>query len=212
LKTHISHTLLKAVRLLSDAPQRGLSKVAARLGSFGSVPAPPPDHVMMRLESVFEALSELSLQPNVAAAFDLACEALQAELPTEAVAAGLYDIDADEVGFVAAHGVGHERLRGTALPRGRCLVGGAVEEAIVVRGDAPSAGWLGAGGADATVLLCPIRHDGHLLGVLALADPLCAAEFSHHDLELVAYVADQLAVFIQAQRLRPSTAAPARAG
>jgi len=196
--THLSHTLLNAVLRLTGTPQD--TRTAPR-----PVPPsiPPPDHVVRRLEDVFEALAELSHQPHVAAAFELACDTLQAELPTETVVAGLYDIDADELRFLAARGVEHDLVRGTSMPRALCLVGGAAEHGIITHGGADGADWLGAGGEDSTILLCPILHDGHLLGVIALADPLCTAQFSRHDLELVAYVAGQLAGFIQAQRHRP---------
>ncbi len=203
MKSHISHTLLKAVLRLADAPEQTLSRVAARLSTplpFERISSPPPDAVVMRLESVFEALSELPSQPHIAAALDLACDTMQAELPAHAVAAGLYDIDCDEIHIVAARGVEQDLLRGSVMPRARCLVGGADQTAIIASGDAHGADWLGEGGDGSTVLLCPILHEANLLGVLALADPLCTAQFSQHDLDLTSYVAGQLAAFIQSHR------------
>jgi GAF domain-containing protein len=202
MKTHLSYTLLNVVQRLSGPPQQTFSKVAARFSAgFELEPTlPTPDHVVARLETVFEALSELSGQPDVASALDLACDTLQAELPAAAVAAGLYDIDADEVRIVAARGLEHERLRGTAMPRTRCFAGHALHEPIVASGGPGGADWLGPGEEGSRVLLSPIAHDGHLLGVLALADPLCAAHFNPDDLELVSYVAGQLATFMQHHR------------
>lgn len=207
--TQLSAILRSAVLRLADVPQRTLSKVAERLGSgpvSRVVSIPPPDHVTIRLEAVFESLSELAFQSDIAAALELACETLQAELPSEALAAGLYDIDADQMRFVVARGVGSDLLAGTAIPRARCLVGYAADAAVIARGGAGGVDWIGQGEPGSTVLLCPILHDGNLLGVLALADPLCAAEFSRHDLDLVRYVAEQLAGFIHAhrQRTRPT--------
>jgi len=202
MKTHLSHTFRNAMLRMVDAPR------------FGTGPRrqpssrPAPDHVVSRLENVFEALSELSFQPHVAAALDLACDTLQAELPAGAVAAGLYDIDSDEIRIVAARGAEHDALRGSAFPRASCLVGYASMQPTITSGDAHGAHWLGSGGQDSTVLLCPILHDAHLLGVLALAEPLCVARFEDHDRELVSYVADQLASFIQAHRHRPPACAP----
>jgi len=170
------------------------------------ISSPPPDAVMMRLESVFEAMSELPSQPHIAAGLDLACDTLQAELPTQAVAAGLYDIDCDQVHIVAARGVEQDLLRGAVMPRARCLVGGAAEQAIIASGDANGADWLGEGGEGSTVLLCPILYEANLLGVLALADPLCTAQFNQHDLDLTSYVAGQLAAFIQSHRHRAQRA------
>jgi GAF domain-containing protein len=212
MKAHLSHTFRNAVLRLADAPQQTLSKVTARFsGALESEPSASstPDHVMRRLESAFDALSELSFQPHIAAAADVICDTLQAELPSAAVAAGLYDIDSDEIRIVAARGMDHDLVRGAVMPCGRCFAGRAPEGAIIVSGDADGADWIGPGEGGSTVLLCPILHDTNLLGALALAEPLCTADFSRHDLELVSYVAGQLAAFIQAHRLRPSLPAPA---
>jgi GAF domain-containing protein len=201
--THLSHRFLTAVLRMTRASQHTLSNVAARFSTGAQAVqtgGAPPDHVVMRLEGVFEALSDLSAQPHIAAALDLACDALQAELPTAVMAAGLYDIDSDEVRIVAARGAEHELLCGAAMPRARCLVGYATEGAVIAAGDAHGSDWLGGGGQDTTVLLCPIRKDANLLGVLALAEPLRADDFDHYDLELVGYVADRLSSFIQAHR------------
>jgi GAF domain-containing protein len=208
--THLSHTLLNALLRMAGAPEHTLSKVAARLGTKvrpAQAGDAAPDHVVMRLESVFEALSDLAAQPSVGAAFDLACHALQAELPTEAVAAGLYDIDSDEIRIVSAGGAEPELLCGAVLPRARCVVGYAAESAIITRGDEYGADWLCGDGQATTVLLCPIRQDSNLLGLLALADPLCAADFDQYDVELVSYVASQLGVYLQTQRHSRSIAA-----
>ena len=214
MKTHLSHTLLNAMLRLADAPQQTLSKVSARFqGGFRPEPSSSttPDCVMMRLENVFEALSELAFQPDITAALELACETLQAELPTEALAAGLYDINTDEIRIAAARGLEHDLVRGLVMPRRQCFAGHAAREPLVLDGGAQGVDWLGAGETGSTVLLCPILHDAHLLGVIGLADPLCAAYFSQDDLELVTYVANQLASFIQECRMRPSIIPPAQA-
>src|SRR5262249_43772957 len=160
-------TLLNAILRLVDAPERTLSRVAARLSA---VPAEPvasstPDHIVRRLENVFESLSDLAFQPDINGAFDLACDTLQAELPTAAVAAGLYDIDADRIRIVSARGLEEQLLRGTVLSRARCMSGYAAQQAIVVSGEPGSADWLGTAEEGSTVLLCPILHDANLLGL-----------------------------------------------
>lgn len=210
MKTHFSHTLLNAILRLADAPERTLSRVTARLTAAPAEPATSstPDHIVRRLENVFELLSDLAFQSDITGALDLACDTLEAELPTAAVAAGLYDIDADNIRIVSARGLEHELVRGTVLSRARCMSGFAAEEAIVVSGEIGGADWLGTTDAGTTVLLCPILHEANLLGMLALAEPLCSDQFDSHDLELVAYVAGQLAEFIQSHRLRPSLPAP----
>jgi len=208
-RAHFTHNLLSAVERLADAPQRTLSLVTAQLGVQLPVTrsAPPPPHVTSRLEAAFDALSDLPLAQNVVAALDLACEVVQTELPSESVAAGLYDIDADEILFVSARGVGDDLLRGMAMPRARVLSDRAAEFAIITTGASGAADWI-AGTPDSTVLLCPIQDDTTLLGVLALADPLCAADYTPHDMDLVRYVAGQLADYIRAHRRRPKAPAP----
>jgi GAF domain-containing protein len=214
MKSYISQTVLRAVQRLADAPEQTLSLVAARFGTeleLDAVPTPAPDHLMVQLEGVFEALSELPFQPDVSAALNLACDALQAELPSGAVAAGLYDINADEIRIVTARGMEHDLLRGLIMTRDRCFVGRAADAPFVLSSEPGGADWLGSGDEGAQALLCPIACDGHLLGVLAVADPTCIDRFSDHDMELVSYVAGQLASFIQALRQRPSIPAPALA-
>jgi GAF domain-containing protein len=209
MKTHFSHTFINAVLRLADAPQHTLSKVAALVrGDVVSAPTTgtTPEHVVRRLENVFEALGELSAQPDLVSALDLACDTLHAELPNAATAAGLYDIDADAIRVIAARGLEHDLLRGTVLPRARCFGGSSAEEPVVVSGHAGGADWIGQGETGSIVLLCPIVHDANLLGVLALAEPLCAADFSRDDVELVSYVAEQLAGVIQSRRVTTAAA------
>lgn len=214
MKSSLSQTVLRAVQRLVDAPEQTLSLVAARFGTeleLDESPSPAPDHLMVQLESVFEALSELPFQPDINAALNLACDALQAELPSGAIAAGLYDINADEVRIVTARGMEQDLLRGMIMTRGRCFAGRVTDAPFVISGGADGADWLGSGDEGSQILLCPIASDGHLLGVLAVADPVCIDRFADHDLELLSYMADQLAAFIQAVRRRPSLPAPAAA-
>lgn len=207
IKSYLSQTVMRVVQRLADAPEHTLSAVAARFGTEQDLEPnaePPPEHVLVRLESAFEALSELPFQQDVGAAFDLACDVLQTELPSEAIAGGVYNINADEIRIVAARGMEQDLLRGSILPRTQCFAGREVDEPFVIGGGSDQGDWVCFSGEQATVLLCPIMHDTHLLGVLAIAEPLCSAGFEEHDLELVSYVASQLAGFIHAQRQLPS--------
>jgi GAF domain-containing protein len=211
LKSYLSQTVLRVVQRLADAPENTLSVMAARFGTeLDLAPSgePAPEHVLVRLESAFEALSELPFQQDVGAAFDLACDVLQSELPSEAIAGGLYNINADEIRIVAARGMEQDLLRGSILPRERCFAGREADGPFVIHGGADEGDWVCFGGDEAEVLLCPIVHEAHLLGVLAVAEPLCASGFEEHDRELVSYVASQLAAFIQARRQLPSIPAP----
>ncbi|HEX2676469.1 MAG TPA: GAF domain-containing protein [Polyangiales bacterium] len=203
MRSHLSHTLADAVQRFVEAPEHVLSRVAARFSAPPQpAPAVPPteDHILLRLERVFEALTDLPFRSDVAAAFELACDALQDELPSEALIAGVYDIDADEIRVTSARGAEADLLRGMLLSRERCFLGRTHEEPFVIE----AVDWIGSGEPGGQVLLCPIVHDGNLLGVLAMADPLCVAQLGEHDVELVQYIAERLAVFMQALRERPS--------
>jgi len=200
--TELSYALRSAVLRLADAPQRTLSKITAHFTpelSSNAHSQHPPAHDTARLENVFVALSELAQQPHTAAALELACDTVAGELPSEALAAGLYDIDTDEIRFVVARGVGDDLLRGTALPRAQCLVGYAAEGALITRADEAGADWLGSGASETPVLLCPILSETSLMGVLALSGPQGKPGFDAGDVELLEYIAQQLATFIQSQ-------------
>lgn len=212
MKTYLSHTILRIVQRLADTPEHTLSRVAARFSTElypEANASPAPEYIVQRLESTFEALSELPFQRDIGAALELACDVLDAELPAQAIAAGLYNINADEIRIVAARGMEQDLLRGMVLSRASCFAGRASEGPFIASGSAGGAAWLGSGEEGAQVLLCPIVLDAHLLGVLAIAEPLCAATFDDHDVELASYVGGQLAAFIQSLRNRPSVPAPA---
>ena len=212
LSCSVQETLLR----LSEAPRRAIAKVTGRshldLRRPTGVTLPPPAAVTNRLEAMFEALSELGSQPHVAAAFALACDALLSQLPCCAVGAGLYHIDSDELQFVTTRGPSRELLPDAPVPRRDFLPDGACEQAVIVRGAASRRSWIGGTCDHATALVCPIIHDGQLLGLLVLTDRNGTTALSPHDVELVRYVASQLAGFIHEQRHRsvPAATAPSR--
>jgi GAF domain-containing protein len=96
------------------------------------------------------------------------------------------------------------------MARTQCFAGRTADGPFVASAAPGGADWLGSGDDGAEVLLCPIMLEGHLLGVLAIAEPLCTATFDDHDLELASYVAAQLSTFMQGLRQRPSIPAPYR--
>jgi len=206
------NTLWTELKRLAQRSQRAIDRVASgrlpRNLRVSTVRPPPPPHVESRLEEVFDALAELPQQPNVGAALELASDALESELPTAAMAIALHDIDKDEMCFVVARGVAHE-LKGTTLPVAKCLIGHAAFDVMQTHGSCDEAEWI-APEAESPVLLCPIRHDRILLGLLAMAEPICSAEFADHDIELLRYVCDQLAGVIHGLRSRPPQALSAR--
>jgi GAF domain-containing protein len=205
----IPPSIRTALKRIADSPQRVVASLRGSLApaiSRLSVAPPAPAHVENRLEDVFDALADLSLQPNIATALELASDVLESELPTATLAAALHDIDTDEMRFVVARGSGHETLKGTAMPLADCLVGPSAYELVLTDGGPQGAAWIAPEGAQSPVLLCPILHDRHLLGLLALADPICSAQFGDHDVELVRYVSGQLGSVIHELRQRPPAA------
>ena len=202
----LSPTLRNALRRIADGSQRAMDVMTSwrrPLAGVRMTSAPPPPHVEARLEQVFDALADLPLQSSIGAAFELAGEALASELPTATMAVGLHDIDEDQMRFVVAQGAGEERIRGVAMPVAACFPGPTAYEIVLTHGGADGARWIASEDDRAPVLLCPIVHEQTLLGLVALAEPMCAADFGKHDIALVRYVSDQLGSFIHDFRLRP---------
>ena len=178
--------------------QRG-GGMAARLN------AEPDD----RLASVFEALHELAHLRTPAEALDFIVHLLETTVPAAAISACLYDINTDELRFVAATGPGAEALRGTALPVSQGLFGLAArtqQNALVIRDIAEAPNYDSRidgrpGLRTENLLLRPVIHDGNLLGMLQLINRTTGT-FSAPDVHLVNYTADRLAEFLRDARGR----------
>lgn len=164
-----------------------------------------------RLASVFEALHDFAQLRTPAEALEFIVRLLETTVPAAAISASLYDINTDELRFVAATGPGAEKLKGTALRANRGgLFGAAVRSehsTLVVRNmsDAPNydAGIDGRPGLTAeNLVLRPVLHDGNLLAMLQLINRT-GGTFSAPDVHLVNYTADRLAEFLNEARLRP---------
>jgi putative methionine-R-sulfoxide reductase with GAF domain len=134
---------------------------------------------------------------------------LDTTVPATAIAACLYDINTDELRFVALTGPGEAELRGTAIPRNRGLFGRAAsmdQGALLIRSVADEPGYDAVsdgrpGLKPHNMLLRPLVHDGRLLGLLQLIDRTTGA-FSAPDQHLVNYAADRLAAFLREARDR----------
>lgn len=169
-----------------------------------------------RLADVFEALTELPHKPNASAALSFAVELLDRCLPSEAIGACLYDINTDDMRFVAAAGVGAEQRRGTAVPSNAGLLGAAAhggDHAVAIHHVAadmrydPEAD--GRPGLQArNQLLRPLVHEGHLVGILQLINRRDAESFSDPDVHLLNYVAERLSEFVYAVRMRRQSVRP----
>jgi hypothetical protein len=162
-----------------------------------------------RLASVFEALHELAHLSTPAEGLEFVVHLLETTVPCAAIAACLYDINTDELRFVALTGPGENALRGTAVPRNQGLLGRAAgidHGALLIRNIAEEPGYAassdGRPGLDAqNMLLRPLVHEGRLLGLLQLINRATGA-FSAPDQHLVNYAADRLAAFLREARDR----------
>jgi hypothetical protein len=171
-----------------------------------------------RLADVFEALGGLSRLPSAADALDFAVQLLARSVPCEAVAACLYDINTDELRFVALTGPGASEIQGRAVPRSSGLFGQAARlehHASVFRDVFMEPSFDpeldSRPGLDArTVVLRPIVHEHQLLGMLQLINRQGKLEFTGEDAHLVSYIAERLADFINAARRQRSQQPPAR--
>jgi putative methionine-R-sulfoxide reductase with GAF domain len=162
-----------------------------------------------RLASVFESLHELAHLRTPAEGLEFIVRLLDTTVPATAIAACLYDINTDELRFVALTGPGEAELRGTAIPRNRGLFGRAAsmdQGALLIRSVADEPGYDAVsdgrpGLKPHNMLLRPLVHDGRLLGLLQLIDRTTGA-FSAPDQHLVNYAADRLAAFLREARDR----------
>jgi hypothetical protein len=180
---------------------------AARLSSLPPATATGQDD---RLAEVFEALDELPRLRTPAEGLDFAVRLLEQMIPSEATSACLYDINTDELRFVALSGTGATERQGQAVSRGAGLFGQAAKAEhnssvfpnVMVEPLFDSA-IDGRPGVDTrNVLLRPIVHEHQLLGMLQLLNRNNAAAFSAQDVNVINYVAERLAVFLVNVRAR----------
>jgi hypothetical protein len=177
---------------------------AARVSSLPPPSRPHDDH----LPEVFEALGELARLHTPAEGLDFAVRLLGRVIPSEAISACLYDINTDELRFVALSGTAASSMQGQAVQRAAGLFGQAarseskssifadvlVEPAFNPQVDSRP-------GLDArNVLLRPLAHERQLLGMLQLINRSGAGAFSAEDVNAINYVADRLAEFLQRAR------------
>jgi hypothetical protein len=162
-----------------------------------------------RLASVFEALHELPHKQTPHEAMELGLSVLESTVGAEAMSGCLYDINTDEMRFVAANGPGAEQKRGTALALTAGIFSRAARDehtALVVQhmSEAPDFDPErdGREGLVAeNILMRPVAHEGRLLGMLQLINR-SSGFFSAADVHLVSYIADRLAEYLHQARTR----------
>jgi GAF domain len=179
---------------------------AARVSSLPAPSRPHDDH----LPEVFEALGELARLHTPAEGLDFAVRLLGRVIPSEAISACLYDINTDELRFVALSGTAASSMQGQAVPRGAGLFGQAVRtenqssifaDVMVEPSFNPQVD--SRPGLDArNVLLRPLAHERQLLGMLQLINRSGAGAFSSEDVNAINYVAERLAEFLHGARMQ----------
>lgn len=178
---------------------------AEQRGEAPRVHAEPDD----RLASVFEALHELPHKQTPHEAMELGLGVLESTVASAAMSGCLYDINTDEMRFVAVTGPGAEQRRGTALALTEGIFSRAARDehtTLVVQhiSEAPDFDPErdGREGLVAENLLFrPVAHEGRLLGMLQLINR-SSGFFSAADVHLVSYIADRLADFLHQARTR----------
>lgn len=179
---------------------------AARVSSIPPSAAAPHDD---RLADVFEALEALPQLHSAAEGLDFAVRLLERTIPAEATSACLYDINTDELRFVAVSGSGASEMQGRAVPRASGLFGEAVriEHHSSVFDLASTPGFDPATEGRAGLeprneLLRPVAREHQLLGMLQLINRKGADTFTAQDVSVINYVAERLAEFLHGARLR----------
>jgi hypothetical protein len=180
---------------------------AARLSS-----APPPRGAAQddRITDAFEALEALAQLRTPVEALALATRLLEKTIPAEATSGCLYDINTDELRFVAVLGAAAAETQGRSVARTRGLFGQAVRAShhtslfrqVLVEPAFEPAVDSRPGLDPRDVLLRPIVHEQQLLGALQLLNSKGPDGFTAQDVNVLNYVAERLADFLRKVRVR----------
>ncbi|HJL20282.1 MAG TPA: GAF domain-containing protein, partial [Sandaracinaceae bacterium LLY-WYZ-13_1] len=164
-----------------------------------------------RLATAFEALQDLFFLTTPIEGVDFVLKLLADLVPSEASSACLYDINTDELRFVALVGPGSDERKGEGVPRLSGLLGAAaLDPGTVVLVDAVETDDRYDPGVDGRVGLEPrtmalvgVSYQGRLMGLLQLINRADESIFTRPDANLLAYVAEKLGEFLQSARMRP---------
>lgn len=175
-----------------DYPATLLSREPARAGSGASASD--------RLAVAFEGLQQLEHSESASAALEVVIDILEQVIPSDACSACLYDINTDEIRFVAVSGPGSATRQGTAVSSKKGLIGLALKKdhTATVIGDVqlepnyePRAD-AREGLEPRTMLMRPLVGGGRTLGVLQLINRHDATGYSQDDVNVLNYVADRV--------------------
>ena len=188
-------------------------------------PTPQPSKLRAddRLAHAFDALQDLFFLPTPADGADFLLRLLGELVPSEAASIALYDINTDELRFVAAVGTGGSERKGDAVPSLAGILGSAVHghhDVCTVVADVTTdrrfdPGIDGRVGLEPMNLaVSPVSWNGRLLGALQLVNRIGDLQFSQADANLLAYVAQRFGEFLHQHKVaepkRVSQSAPGR--
>ncbi|MGE0785880.1 MAG: GAF domain-containing protein [Sandaracinaceae bacterium] len=163
------------------------------------------------LANAFEALQDLFFLTTPVEGLEFVVRLLGDLIPAQGYSTCLYDINTDELRFVAVAGPGGEAQKGRGVPRLRGLLGAAAiaPDAAVLIEDVVSdprydAATDGRPGVDIqTMALMAISHQGRLLGMVQLINRVDQSQFSRADANLLMYIGEKLGEFLFSARMRP---------
>ena len=195
----------------ASAPRGPSASAPAPRRSSG---APPPGDD--RLATAFEGLQDLFFLPTPAEGADFVLRLLGELVPCEASAVALYDINTDELRFVAAHGVGADERKGDAVPAQAGILGAAIrlheacttvdELGADARFDPGVDGRVGLEATNTAVV--GVFASGRLLGAFQLLNRIGDLEFGAADANLLVYVSNRFGAFLHQHKVaevkRPS--------
>jgi hypothetical protein len=174
-----------------------------------------------RLADAFEGLQDLFFLQSPLEGAEFVLRLLNETVPCEAASIALYDINSNELRFVATSGPGAMERKGDAVPTNVGLVG----ESLLVYGRCLRVadvsedhrfdpGLDGRVGLEVlNVLLKPVHAGDRLLGLIQLLNRVGDVEFSASDESVLTYVADKLGEFLAQSKAaadKPRPRAPVR--
>jgi hypothetical protein len=180
--------------------------------AVSQVPAATTDRTS-RLEDAFEALHELQFLSTPAEGLAFVINILQETIPSEAASACLYDINSHEMRFVVVTGPGAEQRKGEAVPLTLGLFGQAAKnyESPTVVSNVSASPYFDPQVDSrpnlmaSNILYRPITFNQRLLGMLQLINRQDQSQFSSLDVNLINYVASQLAEFVHEMQMKTAT-------
>lgn len=162
----------------------------------------------VRLMRAFEASQDLLFLNTPIEGMQFVVKLLEELIPCEATTGCLYDINTDELRFVALTGPGEGERRGQAVNRSAGLMGRTVRQpGVVLKYDQFSSEEQfdeavdGRPGFESrNALYCALAQQGRLLGVLQLCNRRRREAFTPGDVELLTYVSTQMSKFLHVAR------------